>query len=191
MKTMKNNNLIKTLNAIRPLSDTINKDIFSRIKIIHFKKGTMIHVAGDVCPNLYFVNKGIVRHYFVHNDKELTYWFSQEGEFVTDSSFLKQDKGFENIQAIEDTSMYYVTASDFEYLCIKYHEIENIGRMMMTELYVALEQHYAEVMMLSAAERYELMKKKYPGFIKRIPLHFIAGFLNITPETLSRIRKSI
>lgn len=191
---MKNNaelNIIQSLQQIHPLEKDALDDIKNCIKHRQFPRNTIIQKAGMIASKIYFIEKGIVRHFYKHNKKEVTTWFSQEGEFISNSSFFLQQAGTENIENLEELHVSEINHSDFEQLCKKHHSIEHLVRITMTINFFKLDEHYAQTYIYSATERYNKLIQKYPDFILRIPMIYIASFLGISPETLSRIRAKL
>jgi len=185
------NGIIQQLKNIYPIGDDALGDFMTSLSQKKFLKHTIIQKAGKVAKELYFIESGVVRHFYTNEDKEVTTWFSQEGEFVANSSFFMQQQGYENIESLEDLSVFAISYVDFERLCQEYSDISHLVRVFMTSNFFMLDQHYASTHLFSAIERYENLLQNFPDFIIRIPLIYIASFLGISPETLSRIRRKV
>ena len=129
---MKNNaelNIIQSLQQIHPLEKDALDDIKNCIKHRQFPRNTIIQKAGMIASKIYFIEKGIVRHFYKHNKKEVTTWFSQEGEFISNSSFFLQQAGTENIENLEELHVSEINHSDFEQLCKKHIQLKKITSM--------------------------------------------------------------
>jgi CRP-like cAMP-binding protein len=136
-----------------------------------------------------FIKKGLLRAFYVKGENEVSSWFMKEGDIcVSIESFYGQRPGYEYIQAIEDTQLYYLYYAELELIYQKFPEFNVIGRIL-TIKYLTLwsEQLYA-IRMQNAKERYEWLLQFHPELIQRVPQKFIASYLDITPETLSKIR---
>ncbi len=183
--------IIQSLQHIYPLSKLALSDIKDSVIHKEYQKKTIIQKAGSIANQIYFIEKGIVRHFYAIDKKIFTTWFSQEGEFISNSSFFLQKAGAENIESLEYLHLSAINHTDFEQLCKKHYEIEHIIRIAMTINFFTLDNHYAHTNMYSATERYKVLMQKHPDFLLRVPLIYIANFLGISPETLSRIRAKL
>jgi len=170
------------------LSIELQSDIKSKLVLKRIKKRELIQDKGQIQQYLYIFEKGIARHYFAELQKEFTLWFSMEGDFVANSGFFTQKPVNEHIVALTDIKAYALHYSNFEILCNKSHEFERFVRNTLAEQLFLYDKYYAENFMFSATERYNNFVNQFPEIVKRVPLIYIASFLGITPETLSRIR---
>ncbi len=167
---------------------------FERIEI---PKKTIILNHGETEDYLYFISEGIVR-FFVHKmhptepPKEITFSFIVKNMFCSAyDSFITRKPCHYNIETLKDTIIYRIHHRDLQDL-YKTTEIGNyIGRISAEGLYVRKAQREMSLLMYSAEERYLNLMKTYPEFILQIPLKYIASYLGITPQALSRIRKKI
>lgn len=92
------------LNEIVPLEPETKKFLKDKIQTAFYKKGSYLTRTGELCNRVFVLKKGLVRGYFVNNNKEITTWISRENEMVTSiSGYFKNKQGLENIQALEDT----------------------------------------------------------------------------------------
>ena len=181
--------LKSTLLQLGPSPDAEIDQLVALFKEIRIPKKTSIIKPNDKADNVYFVVHGIVRIYYVKENKEITNWFIMENRFFAPVYFLFTGNPNPNFyEALEDTVAITAPYNEMEKLYRQYHSLEHIGRKLI-ELYYAdfLKQSY-DLMFLSAEERYSTFIKKSPELVNRIPLRFIASFLGITQETLSRLR---
>lgn len=183
-------NLLKhTLLQLGPSPEEEIDQLINLFGEINIPKKTNIIKPNDVTDNVYFIVHGIVRIYYVKENKEITNWFITENRFFAPVYHLFTGNPNPNFyEALEDTVAITARYNEMEKLYRQYHSLEHIGRRLI-ELYYAdfLKQSY-DLMFLSAEERYSTFIKKSPELINRIPLRFIASFLGITQETLSRLR---
>lgn len=183
----KSNLIHKKLNEIG-LNQQITEELISYFDRVSFNKNQIIQDSNKTGKYLYFLEKGIIRHYYSKNNKEFTSWFSKEGDFVANAGFFKQKPVKEIIVAIEDVEVFALSYKDFNKFCIKSYELEAFIRDYLVEQLFLLEQYIADTFLLSATERYNNFLKQFPELVLRVPLIYIASFLSMTPETLSRVR---
>ena len=181
--------IIALANSLHPISEGANQFLLKNTYVRNIKKGKMLLKAGDVCPNMYFVIKGVLRGFVKEGDREITTWISCNGELVSAiSSFILQMPTNENIHAIEDCELISLSHTDLEKLYVKFPSF-NITVRKLTEIYYMHAEHRAYIARLkNADQKYELFLKQYGHLSNRVPVKYIASFLGINLETLSRLR---
>lgn len=170
------------------------KDIFtSMLKFKKLRKKQYLVQEGDVCKFEAFVNKGCLRAYSVdENGFEHIVLFALEDWWIGDLySFLTQRPATYNIDALEDCELLLIDKKNLEDLYSKVPKFERVFRIMMQNAFIAQQQRIVESLSFPAIERYTHFIKKYPQLDQRLPQHQIASYLGITPEFLSKIRKSL
>jgi CRP-like cAMP-binding protein len=181
--------LIFFLNSIRPLSKDTNDFLMSRLQFVEISKKSFVLREGDVCREIYFVTKGLLRCFYNKNEKDVSSWFMKEGDVVISvESFLKQTKSKENIQALEDCSLYYINYDELQLAYSNFSDFNTIGRILTEKYYLLSEQRLYSLRMQRASEKYLFLLNHFPQILLRVPLKYIASYLGITEETLSRIR---
>jgi CRP-like cAMP-binding protein len=162
------------------------------LKPLELEKGSFLITGGKICQHVYFLEKGCLRGYYNVDSREITYWFAFENNFVTSLlSFVTQKPGMENIQLLEDCKLWSITYADLQELYSKHADISRLGRIMNERYYVMLEERFVSNHFKEARERYENLLANAPHIIQRVPLGFIASYLGMTQETLSRIRNKV
>ena len=154
-----------------------------------FAKNEMILKEGDTCTNIYWVVKGLVRQFYYKNEKELTEYMATENNIVMciESLFLEQPTHLQ-IKAIEPTVLIAMPKVELEAVAMKSVNIQILYRKILEESLI-LSQHHADMLRFeSAQDRYQKLVKDQPQLILRAPLVYIASYLQMTPETLSRVR---
>jgi CRP-like cAMP-binding protein len=152
-------------------------------------KGAFLISEGKVCNHVYFLEQGCARGFYTLEEKEITYWFAFENMFLTSLySFITRKAGAENIQLLEDCVLWSVSYEDLQKLYSTYPEIERLGRVIHEKYYVMLEERFLSIHFKEARERYDILLKNNPHILQRVPLGYVASYLGITQETLSRIR---
>ena len=171
------------------LSEALKQELFTRIHFEQFKKGTMLHSADRVCRNSFFVQKGMLRTYFLKEGKEISEYFSAENEWVNSPrSFMQQRLDIYYIDALEDTDCFALNVEDLVYLFDHFPEMERYARLSMGTSFGHFLERITSIRFTTARERYLHFCQTYADIHHRIPLGMIASYLGITQETLSRIR---
>lgn len=177
---------IQQLHALSANSRQAIADCFAQTV---FKKNEMLLTEGQVCKKLYFIEAGALRGYYHAEGKEITHWFGFENDFVTSfHSFITGHPAVENIQFLEGSIVWHISKETLQKLLNEFHEIERVLRIAYEKYYIRLEERFVNVYFSSAPERYQKLLQESPHIIDRIQLGYIASYLGITQETLSRIR---
>lgn len=155
----------------------------------HFKKAELVHHAQDVCSKSYFIRKGLLRTYFIKDDKEVSEYFTCEEEWTNSPrSFITRQPDIYYIDAIEDTEVFSLHVNDLGYLFDNFPEMERYARLSMGTVFGHLMERITSMRFTTAREKYDHFCEAYKGVYHRIPLGMVASYLGITQETLSRIR---
>jgi CRP-like cAMP-binding protein len=124
--------------------------------------------------------------------KDITTWITVEGEVVSSISSLdKREPALENMQAIEDCELVALTWTDYQDLFTRFPEFNIVARKILQKYYQDAEGRAFIARLTKAENKYLLFMKRYGHLANRIPLKYIASFLGITLETLSRVRKRL
>lgn len=157
------------------------------------KKGELLLTENQVCNEIVFIEKGILRSFFVnHKGDEITNCFAFENEFMASfASFITEEKAEENIQALIDTELQILDRKALEKLYQSGFNWQETGRKLTEIEFVNLHKRMISFQKLSGAQRYEELCTNHQKYIQLIPLQYLASYLGITPRHLSRIRKAI
>ena len=184
--------LLQTLRQIVTLDldeEQLLKTIFNEM---HLKKGDFFLKAGEINNKLGFVNKGLIRYFVYKNEDESTIEFTSEGEFIAEyQSFLDNSEAIQYIQAIEDTTLLVTDNDSIQQLYNKTKHGNLIGRLVIEYRYNHLMKQLLSIYMHNPEQRYRNFIQVYPNLIQRIPQYYIASYVGVKPESLSRIRKRI
>ncbi|MFB9076232.1 Crp/Fnr family transcriptional regulator [Flavobacterium procerum] len=166
------------------------KSMFTLKKI---KKKEIILSKGDVCGEIYFVLKGLLRIYFIdQNDDEKTFHFSLENTFATDyQSFLKEIVADLYIQALENTTVLVITYDMLRLLYSNLRNGEKLGRLIAEDYFFMMNEKIKGLYTQTPLQRYNSMNAAYPKILIRVSQHYIASYLNISPVHLSRLKRGI
>lgn len=157
------------------------------------KKGELLLTENEVCNEVVFIKKGILRSFFVnHKGDEITNCFAFENEFMASfASFITEKKAEENIQALADTELEILNRKDLEKLYQSGFNWQETGRKLTELEFVNLHKRMVSFQKFSAAQRYEELYKNHQRYVQLIPLQYLASYLGVTPRHLSRIRKAV
>ena len=174
-----------------PLSPEGAEALSTILRPMKFQKGETILAEGTVCRALYFVDKGMVRQYYYKNKKDVTEHFSFEGRIVfCIESFLKQEPSRLIVEALEPAELYAIPYDDLHLLMQRNLEIAMLYRKILEHVAISSQEHADSQRFENASERYERLLREKPEIILRAPLVHIASFLQMMPETLSRVRNA-
>ena len=156
-----------------------------------YQKGEIILKEGEVCDSIYWIAKGLVRQYYYKNDKELTEYMATENTIcMSIESLFKEQPSHQQIQAIEPTILFALPKAALEREAVKNVNIQMLYRKILEESLIISQVHADMLRFESAQERYAKLVKRSPQLVLRAPLVYIASYLQMTPETLSRVRTS-
>lgn len=180
------------LNGLYPLSPGIIEFLSTRATVRSVRKGKMLVKSGEVCHHVFFIVKGALRGYMKEEDRDITTWISIDNEVVTSISGLNdQAPSIENIQAIEHSDLVVISHTDLETLYNDYPDFNIVGRKLLQRYYQDAERRAFIARIPGTENRYQYFVKNYPQLINRIPIKYIASFLGVTLETMSRVRKRL
>lgn len=171
------------------LSDTLKSELADRVVPIIFKKGELVHNADLICNKSYFIQKGLMRTYFLKEGKEITEYFSAENEWVNSPrSFMQQQLDIYYIDALEHTECFCLNVKDLVFLFDNFPEMERYARLSMGTVFGHYMDRITSMRFTTAKEKYQHFCEIYRDIYHRIPLGMVSSYLGIAQETLSRIR---
>lgn len=184
--------LIQTIKDQISISDTDITIIESLFQRKTYKKGEHLLSEGEICRYIIFIESGLVRYYLNNDGTGQTHYFNKEGEFVCDyMSFLSQGPSNVNIQSLEDTAVYRISAQDIQKF---YREVpggERFGRIAIEQVFVNVMSQIISLYTDTPDNRYLKFLSNYPDLVQRIPQYYIASYVGVKAPSLSRIRKRI
>jgi len=165
------------------------------LELITLKKKKNFAEPGKVCSHIGLVVKGAVRYFHVKNGEEITGYFSFEDEMLSSyKSFLTRQPGLFYIQALEDSQIVTLSYNALQQVCanpLMSFKMERFGRLMAEHYLICYEDRVASFITQTPEERYHKLLETGGEVMQRIPQHYIANYLGITPVSLSRIRRRI
>jgi len=179
--------LMSQFTSLQPEDFQIMMQKCSSLKL---KKNELWEKEGAIGKHMGFVNKGILRQYYLKDGKEFTQTFYAEGEFVGNYiSYMTKTPSNTTIQALEDCELLIMTYDDLQKLYDEIPRMDRFGRLYAEKLIVELYTKSSAFLKDSPEERYAQLLKDKPDIHARVKQYYIAQYLGIQPESLSRIRK--
>jgi CRP-like cAMP-binding protein len=171
--------------------DVLN--ISSKLSTEDYYKGDFILKQKQISKTIKFVLSGVYRVYQLKDGKEITSYFNYEERNPLVASFvslLSNEPSTEFIECILPGKVLSISYSDWQELYKTSLELNIFGRLMAEKNYLLAIERIESLQYQNAAVRYELFLKHYPNLLNLIPHHYISSYLGITPESLSRVRKT-
>jgi len=186
------NSLLDNIQNLITLSPAEVGIVTSLFKEKTYKKGDCFLAEGQICKQVGFVVKGLMRYYINHDGEEKTYAFSQENNYVCNyESFLPQNPSSKIIQALEDSDVFVISHNDLQLLYASVREGERFGRIAIEAVFLQLLQDVSSFYTETPELRYERFIKNHADLQQRISQYHIASYVGVKPQSLSRIRKRI
>lgn len=187
------NLLYKNITKIIDISEQDFESFLSLTKTLEIKKDNFFISEGKIAKYIAFVNKGALHSYSIDEkgDKHIIQ-IALENYWISDLfSFISGEQALFNIQAIETSELILLSKENFQKVCETIPVFERFYRMLIQNAYVHSQKRISRIYKNSAEERYLNLIKEHPEIIQRIPQHYIASYLGIKPQSLSRIRKNL
>ena len=158
---------------------------------IKYAKGEIALSEGEICKNLLYIDKGLMRQFYFKHGKEVTEHLAQDHTIVMCiESLFKEEPTKLQIEAIEPTVVYALPKAELERVAMHNVNIQILYRKILEESLIMSQIHADLVRFETAQDRYKRLCKLMPQVVLRAPLVYIASYLQMTPETLSRVRAS-
>ena len=152
-------------------------------------KGELILKEGEVCKEFLYIDKGLIRQFYIKKDKEVTEHMGTEGNIIMCiESLFKEEPTKLQVEALEPSLLYAIPKHRLEQVALHNVNIQILYRKILEESLIFSQIHADLVRFETAQNRYLRLCKLLPQVVLRAPLHSIASYLQMTPETLSRVR---
>lgn len=177
--------------SIYPLPEDVLEEVLRSFSYVEYPRSYILLKPGKVCRQIWFMTRGAVRYYYTNEQgKELTTWFSLDEQVITDTTaFVHQQPTLESIQLLEDSAFFAIDYDALQRLLKSHHSFALWYIKLVEKHYISqIEERVSDLQFLDAKQRYHKLLLHYPNITNRISLGNIASYLNITQETLSRIR---
>jgi len=171
------------------LTDEELEDITSIAEVRTFDKKVKLIDEGEMEHYFNFIIKGLARKYFLKGEEEIITQLAKEGELISSSvSFLSGEKSFYIVETIEPTTFLSFSRDNVELLYAKDKKYQKLGRLIITDLFLQKEQWDLERILYSTQERFVRFVSNNSNLFQRVPQKYLASYLNIQPETFSRLK---
>jgi CRP/FNR family transcriptional regulator, anaerobic regulatory protein len=185
----------KGLKHILQLNDFEDEEIvliLNTFQIVELQKGDHILKEGKICDFIAFIESGLVTYYNISDSgEEIICDFASENEWVTQyQSLTTQINSPLSIKAIESTTSQKINYQNLLTLSVKIPKIEKYFKKVVDDFVFRMVERTNDFQNLTAEERYAKFVKENPQLIQRVPQYYVANFLGIAPQSLSRIRKN-
>ena len=179
-------------NSKVPLTDIEQNLIDTYFEVKKIKKKQFLLQDGTVCNFIGFIAHGTIRHFHIKDGIETTCDISFENSWVTDfKSFNHNTSCIMNLQAMEDTNLFVVRKDNLYKLYIECNKYETIGRLMAEQVALRATEIAMSLSSDKPEERFQNLLQKQPDLFQRVPQKYIANFLGVSPESLSRIKNRV
>jgi len=173
-----------------------NDRVFEIVKpflsVMNVEAGGYFLRQGKICRQIAFIKEGLFRIFYINDGKEVTNCFCKEHSLTCSySSLITQTESQCAIQAIEDSKLLVLSFDSLQKLYEKDLFWQQVGRMAAESEFITAECHNRFLKDLSATDRYVQILENENDLLQRVPLRYLATYLQVAPETLSRIRKNI
>lgn len=165
---------------------------YKNSKIQLFKKGELILSPGHTDRNVYFIISGLLRSFTIHKGEDKTLWFGSEFDnMIFHEPVLLNEPSIGGLEALEDSTLCIIPYGLMEKFELKNVQNATVANKWLKDFVIMVIERKYSLLLLDAEERYLLFQEMYPVWSESIPLKYIASYLGITQETLSRIRNNI
>mgnify|MGYP002522493088 FL=1 len=157
-----------------------------------FSRGDKIVDKGQICQSIFYVEKGLVREYYFKNNKEVTEYLAADGTiFMCIESLFREEPSQLVVEALEATTVHAIPKKRLEVVALHNVNIQILYRKILEESLIISQRRADMLRFESAKDRYRKLCKLNPQMVIKAPLVYIASYLQMTPETLSRVRSAV
>ncbi len=185
--------IVKSLELIHPLSDALKQWLTVHLKERNLTKREIFLTPGEICSKISFITEGLLRSFSISNEGiDTTVWFMKEGDVtISVKSFFERSPGSEFIEAIEESTLFYITYDELQEAYFLFPEFNIVGRILTERYYILSEERLLGIRNKKAKDRYKFLLKYHPEIILRAPSQYIASYLDIDKATLSRLKSKL
>ncbi|NII83137.1 Crp/Fnr family transcriptional regulator [Pedobacter sp. SG908] len=183
--------LLETLSFIIPLPTPMQNRVKAESLIETFERKKLLLSPGETARRVYFVRSGFLRAYFIDDSgNECTTWFTGKGDLmISISSFFTQQPANEYIEVLQDCKLQSISWLELNAYYADFREANLVGRLITQRYFTLSEERAILLRTRSPEQRYDLLLRNHPEIEQQTTQQNIASFLNISRETLSRIRR--
>lgn len=184
--------LINHISQFIMINEEETERITQAFEVINVKKNTVLEEENRPTKYLYFINEGFLRVFYVKHGEERTTQINCPSKFITSfQSFIGDSKSYDNLQTITDCQLLRISKQHLDQLN---HQVKN-WRVFTEKIYEQAvlynEERTRDMILLTAEERYRKLLRSQNTIAKNVPVQYIASYIGIKPESLSRIRRQM
>ena len=184
-----NNDLLTFLNQFIKVSPEEFAELIAWTEPRQFEKKTILTKPGEVEDYMYFITSGLVRKYFLKKDQEIITHIVKEGGILgSGESFLTGEPSRYFVETLEPTLAFAISRQKLEEMYKSSKKWEKLGRIITTQYFLVQEMRLMDNIRFSTRERFVKFMKENTDLIQRVPQKYLASYLNIKPETFSRLK---
>ncbi|MDO5104486.1 Crp/Fnr family transcriptional regulator [Capnocytophaga sp.] len=184
--------IISFVSQIISIDEIAKGHIVEAFEPIKVPKNTLLEIEGKPTQFLYFINKGFIRIFHMDNGEDRTTQINCPSRFITSfESFITHIPAYDNVQTITDCELLRISKSNLDSLNKKVNQWNIFREKLYQTSLMFNEERNKDMILLNAEERYKKLMKTQPEILKNVPLQFIASYIGIKPESLSRIRRQL
>jgi len=194
MNEIISDNILKSfhefVNRFIKTDDNLFNTIINKFEFKKIARKELLLENGRTANKIFFLSEGFVRFFHIKKDgTEVTSDFYFAPGFITSfTSLIEQKPSNVNIQSMVKMDVLFIKYKDLMDLYNREHMVERLGRLIAEQVFITSEKHLLSFLNDLPQDRYLWLMKEYPEYVKNIPLHYLASYLGITAESLSRIR---
>jgi CRP-like cAMP-binding protein len=163
-----------------------------RFTFQYLKRGELLTSNGEVCRQVSFINRGLLRMFYLVDGKEVCTGFGKENDYLAQyDSFLTKQPSAGNVDALEDCELINLSYDNVQSLYAEEPVFQIFGRKIAEMLFIMISSQTTSLLTLTPEERYKAVLERQPFIIQRVPQYMIASYIGITPEHLSRLRRKM
>ena len=182
-------NVRRFINQYIELTEEDFQTLASKLRPVSFDKKTKLVDIGEIATTIYFVLEGITRRYFYRGKQEvITHLVKENGIMGSIISFLTGEPSRYVLETIEPVTALAISKTDLEELFVSDKKWEKFGRKIITAFFLQIEYHNLDNIRFSTKERFINFMKQNPDLVLRVPQKYLASYLEIQPETFSRLK---
>lgn len=182
-------NIILGIRRYYPVPEASLAALAQHFEAKEYARGTLLTRPGVRDYYVYFIEQGCTRTYFSVDGKDITNWFSSEGDMTFSSTSLyHKEPAYEYVEVLEDALIYTISIDNLDKLYTTYIDLANWSRVIHQEVLLKMQTLRIDRLTLTAAERYEKFCREHPLLLNRVNLGYIASYLGITQQYLSNLR---